>query len=234
MSPIERNTLLKKWKKWLKVIEFDLGDLLISHEIFTEIQKMHRDNPDIRKPTRFYRWLKQNYSTRLAIDIRRLTDQDRRCKRAVSLYRLIDDIEGNIGAITRKWFSSQYDRRGHDIGLADYDFNEFSRNSHSDIDLDKLERDKKCIEKISDRVKRFADKFLAHHDYKKRIRKIPTFKDADGILQQLDKLVCKYELLLNQGALVSCKPVSHNWKQPLKKAWIIPQNQIKNRNYISK
>lgn len=221
MTPKQKVILRRKWRRWLKIIGNDLGWLLTSHDIFEEIQNIMRANKKIQSPDLFYRWMKDNYAARVALGIRRLVDPDRAYKRAISLYRLIEDISKYPQAMTRNYYVSQYHKWMQKEGLADRDFDIFANKRGPLISAYKLNRDMKRLQRETQRIRTFTNKWIAHYDLKGRIRRLPTFKDVDETLKVVDAIFCKYYLLLTRGGMTTSKPVlQYDWKKPLRHPWI--------------
>lgn len=211
MAPKQKAQLRRKWRRWLKIIGNDLGWLLTSHDIFEEVQKIMKSNKKIQSPSLFYRWIKDNYSAKVAIGIRRLVDHGGAYKRAISLYRLIEDISQNRQAITLE-------------GLTKRDFDIFANKGNPLISEDKLKRDMESLERKTKRIKTFTNKYIAHYDFEGRIRRLPTFKDVDETLKVVDAIFCKYYLLLTRGSMTTSKiGLQSDWKKPLRHAWIVEQ-----------
>ncbi len=228
MTPKQNAQLRRKWRRWLKIIGNDLGWLLTSHNIFEEVQKIIKSNKKIQSPPLFYHWIKDNYSARIAIGIRRLVDTDRAYKRAISLYRLIEDISQNRQAITRDYYVSQYYKGMQKDGLAEMDFDIFANKGDPLISVYKLNRDMKSLQRETRRIRIFTNKWIAHYDLKGRIRRLPTFKDVNEALKVVDAIFCKYYLLLTLGSMTTSKPVlQYDWKKPLHHAWIAEQKNNK-------
>lgn len=221
MTMKQKVQLRRKWRRWLKIIGNDLGWLLTSHDIFEEVQKIIKSNKKIQSPNLFYRWIKDNYAARIAVGIRRLVDPDRKYKRAISLYRLIEDISKHPDAINRKYYISQYHKWMQKEGLADSDFDIFGNKRDTLISVYKLNNDMKRLQRETKRIRTFTNKWIAHYDLKGRIRRMPTFKDVDEALKVVDAIFCKYYLLLTRGGMTTRKPVlQYDWKKPLRYAWI--------------
>jgi hypothetical protein len=219
MTKKEKTQLRRKWKRWLKHIRGDLGGLLTAHDILECVLEIANNNVNVRSPNLFLSWIVSNYSVRVAVGIRRLTDHD---KRAISLYRLIEDISEHPKAITRSYYVSSYrDKKLARDGFADSDFDKFASRGSNLVSRHKLERDMKRLQKATDRIRRFTNKWFAHWDPRCRIRRLPTFEDAKESLEAIDKVFCKYYLLLKRGGLTTIKPVlQYDWKEPLRHPWI--------------
>ncbi len=219
MTNREKFQLRRKWRRWLEQIGNDLGGLLTGHDILESVLEIANNNVNVRSPNLFLSWIVSNYSVRVAVGIRRLTDHD---KRTISLYRLIEDILDHPQAITREYYVSSYrDRRLVKDGLADHDFDNFANRGSNSVSIYKLTRDMKRLKSATDRIRKFTNKWFAHWDPSRRIRRLPTFEDAKESLETIDNIFCKYFLLLKRGGMTTRKPVlQYDWKKPLRHAWI--------------
>jgi hypothetical protein len=222
MTNKEKFQLRRKWRRWLEHIGSDLGQLLTSYDIYEDVLDIANKNKKIQDPNLFLNWIVDNYAVRVAIGIRRLTDPDRRYRRAISLYRLIEDILDHPQAVTRRYYISRYrNKRLVQAGFADRDFNNFANRGSDLVNKYKLTKDMKRLERATDRIRKFTNKWFAHCDLSRRIRHLPTFADAKESLGTIDRIFCKYHLLLTRGGLRTRKPVlQYDWKEPLRHPWI--------------
>lgn len=218
MNAKQKTNIRRKWKRWLERIGDDVGWLLTSHDIFEKIQRILKSNKNIQTPALLHRWIVDNYAARVSIGIRRLSDHD---KRAISLYRLIKEISENPDALTRDWFVSQYQKMMRQMRLADRDFDIFANKGGKTVSKFKLKRDMKRLEKDTNRIRKFANKWIAHCDINRTSLQVPTYKDVNRALSDVDTLFCKYWLLLTRGGMSTRKPVlQYDWKEPLRHPWI--------------
>ena len=107
--------------------------------------------------------------------------------------------------------------------MACFDFERFANKGKQLINTQKLDKDLKMLETKGERIQRFVDKWIAHNEINKRskLRKIPTFDDLNKFLDVLDKMVCKYYLLVDGGGMTTTLPVIQcDWKKPLRYPWI--------------
>ena len=221
MTTKQQIRMRRKWKKWMKEIQQDLATLLTSNSVFHEVRHIFATNKQIQVPTLFYRWISNNYADSVVIGVRRLADKH---TKVISLYRLIEDISKNREAITRSYYVSRYCKEDREEGLADDDFDEFARIGEELISQRKLSIDLKKVKTIADHIRKFTNKWVAHCDPHRRRHRIPTYKDLSDALHDLDRLFCKYDLLVRQGGLTTCKPeIQYDWKKPLRYVWL-PKN----------
>ena len=87
---------LRKWGEWLRTIHGDVRSLLLSRDIFWEVQSLIGANAWLqRQPGLFNHWLATNYAVAASLGIRRQLDRD--C-RSISLVRLLTDVKQTVQA----------------------------------------------------------------------------------------------------------------------------------------
>jgi len=218
MTEKQKVQLRQKWKGWLEKIANDLSWLLTSHDIFERVRNIVDSNKRIQSPDLFHRWIIDNYVARVAVGIGRLNDHD---SRTISLHRLIKDISENLEAITRDYFVSRYTERMQNKGAGDHDFDTFAEKNSRLISRGRLNDDIDLLDEETRLVKDFRNRWIAHFDLNREIERMPTFGDVDKSLQVIDRIFCKYYLLVDGGGMTTTKPVvQFDWEEPLKYAWI--------------
>lgn len=221
MDSKTKKALLRKWRIWLKIIGQDLGELLTAHNIYERVVEIHNNNEHLKKlPTLFFNWIFENYAARLTMGIRRISDKQ---EDVISLYNLIHQMQKNRDAITRNLYISKYSCRAREEGFADRDYNQFANRNADFLSVYKLTVDLNQIARETNRLRKFANKWIAHTDPKRRkkMRRIPTYEESKKALDSIDRIYCKYYMLLTRGGLRTRKPVlQYDWKEPLRIPWI--------------
>ncbi len=210
------NTRLIKWIKWLKVIHDDIQSLLVSRNVFWEVQKIIKNNKDIQKPSAFYKYLGDTYVAYAAIAIRRQVKSD---KQSISFVRLLEEIAGDPAILSRTYYKNLYVGSAVEM-FADGDFDKFAGVNKDHIcplmvrtDLERLKLKAKSIED-------FADKRIAHHD-KKQPKNLPTFSEVDDCINHLDQMYVKYHLVFHASSMTSLMPVyQYDWKRIFRVPWL--------------
>ena len=62
---------LKKWLKWMEIIQGEIQMLLRDTNMFWEVQDIIRENPRIQKPSAFYRYLGRTHLSHALAGLRR-------------------------------------------------------------------------------------------------------------------------------------------------------------------
>lgn len=218
LTPEQCTQIRRKWRRWVRRIGDDLGNLLTSNDVFRELRQIVGLNKQIQSPALLHVWISDNFACSVASGVRRLTD---RSNKAISLHRLVKEISQHREAISRQCYVSTYPKWMREQGLADSDFNKYARKGKDLLSLPRLQRDLAKLKLDTARIKIFVDKYVAHCDLDQKRYKIPTFKDIDNTLQDLDELFCRYYMLLTQGGLNTVKPtLQFDWKEPLRHVWL--------------
>jgi hypothetical protein len=209
---------LKKWIRWLKSINEEVTELVISRDIFWSVQELIKTNKKIQKPSSFFRYLGNTYISFIAMGIRRQIKID---SQSISFARLLSEIECHPEKISRQFFREFYKESAVEF-LADNDFNQFCDNpGDSHISSSKVNNDLKQLKIKACLCEEFADKRIAHRD-KRDPKILPTFKDVDDTIDFLDKLYVKYHLIFHAESMQSLMPVyQYDWKQIFNFPWRI-------------
>ena len=62
---------LETWRKWMETIQNDIQTLLRDASMFWEVQDIISENPRLRKPSAFYRYLGRTYLSHALSGLRR-------------------------------------------------------------------------------------------------------------------------------------------------------------------
>lgn len=204
---------LKKWQKWLLIIQRELEDLLISRSMFNRYIEIAKGNPRIHEPSDFHDWTKTNYVSYVASTIRRQLDLD---DDVISIHRLLEQIKQNPNLFTKDWHRSLYPKLGS--AQADANFKEFA-GLEDHIDPRIVEEDINKLLKLGENIKKFATRRIAHSS-KKPINTV-TMEAVDIFIDELNKIAGKYILLFTGIQFDSLEPVfQYDWDVIFKEKWI--------------
>jgi len=218
MTEAQKEQLRQKWKSWLDEIRNQLGWLLVGRDIYNGLKDIVLSNTKIQSPFTLHKWIIDNYVAKVITCIIRLTDNHRG---TISLYWLIKGIENNPDVITRDYFISQWhDDPTKENGTASQTFDMFAKVDEQCVDSEKLNSDIQKLKEETDIIKTFRDKWIAHLDEKQKIEQIPSFGDIDNALDVIDKVWCRYYLLLTCSWVRTSKPGIGDWEAPLRHRWI--------------
>jgi hypothetical protein len=120
-------------------------------------------------------------------------------------------------------------------GCADHDFDDFANKKDELVSTYKLERDLKRLKKDTARIRIFVDKWVAHCDLRRNMFKVPTHKQLNNTLQDIDELYCKYLMLITGQGMTTCKLIlPYDWKEPLRHAWLTRDYKKKIEHRVQK
>ena len=215
MSVHARSNRFKQWKKRFKVIKHSIFDLAFKRFVYKEVTKLIQDNPRVQVASAFYDWMHQVYIVDMSIHIRRLVDRDRR---AVSLYKLVQDIEDHPEVITRRRFTIGYKEFLKPFGHRDYD--RLSKPGGNVLNKKLITKHRVALVKSQKRLRIYTNKHVAHLD-KAGMRKFPSYAELDACIDTIQDIAKQCTLLLEQSSLTTALPkIQYDWKAPFRVAWI--------------
>ena len=175
---------LKKWRKWMKIIEKEIYGLVVDANMFWEVQDIIRENSRIQKPSAFYSYLGRTYLSHALAGLRQ---QVKPQKDSISFVGLLDEIAKNPEELSRSYYRSlcaypdgpdinQIEMEGRegleDIGITDTsqlkdlihmdDFGPYADTSGEHVCPQMVKDDLKALKSAVDKHEEFADKRIAH------------------------------------------------------------------------
>ena len=215
-NDIDDDKLFVKWDGWLEEILADIRELLISRDIFWEMQQIIKANPRIHTPNAFFRWMARIYGNDAAIGIRRQQDIDDRNK-PITLSRLLKDIQNNPQVLSRDRYVALYREDMKELGHRNFD--EIVGGGRDYINPEMVSNDLEQLGDKAQNIKGYVNKRIAHFD-KYPPRELPTFKEVDECLELFEDLLKKY-LLIFRAATYEILPIrNYDWKQIFREPWI--------------
>ncbi len=196
----------------------DLSDMFHKREIFSELREVVKENPKILAPGDFFDWMCTNYVDSITVGIRGFMDQSTGVH---SLWRLLYEILERPRVISRRAHISLYRGTPKDFDMANLTFNNVVGPKRQYLTQQMIRSDIKELEDASERVRRFVNKRVAHRTPTGKIRRLPTFNEIDRALDSLDRIFCKYNLLLVASGITSvhAEP-QQDWREVLWQPWI--------------
>ncbi len=218
---------LKKWRKWMKVIEKEICSLVADANIFWEVQDIIRENPSIQKPSSFYRYLARTYLSHALAGLRR---QIKPHKDSISFVGLLNEIIENPKELSLDYYCSLWSESGAPQQLArsglDYqqviqtEFEQYADASGAYMCPQKVVADREKLKSTLAKHEAFADKRIAHWD-KDEPEVVPTFGELDDCIKLLDKTYVKYHLLFYAEGMDTLMPTyQYQWKAIFLEPWI--------------
>jgi HEPN superfamily AbiU2-like protein len=198
---------------YLKPIAREIRNLLLTRNVFWEVQGIIAKNERLHSQGLFNNWLATNYGISLAIGLRRQMDGDRT---SVSLLRLLRLVVCKPELVLRERFVNSY--RPEQQKYANETFDRLAGRGHQ-IDPSVSLADLNALEDAFRPIRRFINRSLAHSDM--RAAKPQKFGELDRFLDLLKEIFAKYLLLfLAQGKNVLEPNIDPEWKSVFRTLWI--------------
>lgn len=224
MSVEEPN--IEKWNGWLDAIRRDLVDLHYNRAIYREIGHMVDVNPEIQKPSSFFRFLRNAYVMTQLILVRRqaagVRQGDSEDKRSISFARLLLNISKHPEEISRQRFYGLFAGEGRRKAQMDRMLEAAGVKPTEDaLDYGMVKDDLDSLKVTTKKLKGYADKMVAHVDTDGWTEPVPTFGELDDAIDFLGHLGSRYSILLRGLETKSFEPIiAPTWKDVFTVAWI--------------
>lgn len=226
------DTRLKKWIRWLKVIQDEVYQLVIAKDIFWTVQDLISKNKKIQKPSSFYRYLGNTYVSHVLIGIRRQVKID---KQSISFAKLLSEITDDPQRVSRKYYKALYkDSVVIKVvrNLADRHFDRFCGDDPAYISPIMVADDLHCLKDLSKKCEDFADKRIAHRD-KSDPKTLLKFSEIDTCIEALDKLYVKYHQIFHASSMDTLMPTyQDDWQEIFDEPWRLPEHDYEFDNSL--
>lgn len=208
---------LKKWLRWLKILEGEIQDLVVAKHTFHEVQDMIHDNPLLHQPSSFYDYLSNTYVSHVVIGVRRQIKCD---DQSISMARLFQEMIDTPQAFPRADYTAKY-KGSVKEDSANRAFDKFAAPDAPHIDPNLVAADLFRLQAASKYCEDFADKRVAHRDTREP-KELPTFNEIDACIDLLDELYCKYLLLFHPAfAMETLLPTwQYDWTSIFRVPWL--------------
>jgi hypothetical protein len=214
-------------KDWLKVLHDQILRLRLDERVWEEVQGMIKANPDLHRPSQFYRWMRDMYVSGMAMAIRRLADHD---SRSISFYRFLKLLKGNPSLVSRKRYRNLFPgndpliERLAELGLSakehiDHEYDGVIGEGKQQPTREDIQAELDALERLTSRFVTFADKVIAHHDETKP-DDLPRFSEVDKALKFFEGLVQKYTLLFHATSTSMTVAFQYDWKAIFRVPWM--------------
>lgn len=223
---------LKKWLKWMEIIQSEIQTLLRETSMFWEVQDIIRENPRIQKPSAFYSYLGRTYLSHALAGLRR---QIKPQKDSISFVGLLDDIAKNPEELSFRYYcsvrwSESEAQRLTKLGLArsglgyqdviKSEFEKYAEASGEHVCPKMVKDDLMLLKSAVEKHEEFADKRIAHWD-KDEPAVVPKFGELDDCVKLLDKTYVKYHLLFYAESIDTLMPTyQYEWKKIFLEPWL--------------
>lgn len=207
---------LKKWNKWLGIINSEVTRLSTDRYMFWEVQEIIRNNPKIQNPDAFHQFFAWIYANSSLMGIRRQVKLD---KQSISMARLLKEISDEPELLSRKRFVDLY--KGSTVeDHADVDFDHFAGKDGDHVDGDLVNGYLKALQAKARKCEKYADRRVAHID-KREPKMVPKFKDIDDCIDILEKILKELLYLFEGSAPVEIRPdFQFDWTAIFREPWL--------------
>lgn len=221
MTEEERRVRLKRW---LESVYENATEAVVNQHIFWEVQGIIRNNLQLQNTSSaFYDWMGSTFVHSTVLAVRRQLDTD---KNSISLHRFLLELKSRPELISREYHRSLYIRPEYSAEYTDHVANfTYDANVGKDanvLDTDVIQREIDELKIGSKRIHHYADRVVAHYDARGvQELGIPKFDDLTNCLAVIEKLVLRYELLLNAKGQYSLLPTFlYDWKRVFQIQWM--------------
>lgn len=214
------HALIKKWYRWLDTVNRQVTHLKHLQNVFREVQNIIAANSKLHHPSAFYDLVNECYGTTIAVGIRKLDDHD---SRSISFLNLLEDIRRNSQILSRRRYVGLYIRMENSEDMkeiANSYFDDLVGPGRNHISKSQILKDLRLLKRSTRRIRKYVNKQVAHIN-RVRLRKLPTYKDLDNALNEIENLAMRYEMILrarsHPGGLTPV--IQYNWMKIFEVAW---------------
>jgi len=198
---------IRKIKNRFKIIENEVSQLVEDKHIFEKYKEYIEKSKNIDKRSEFLFWLAKNYQILSVVNVYKQIDERNDVE---SLVNLLKDIKKIKNDFSIDWFVRKYPRWMHANG--ENDFKQFSVKSNKKISAKKIDKDIKKIKRaINGQIfgkKRQSIESLTKYRHKRGVhfandhkKVVVTVKKLFETIDLLEKIIIKYNLLINQAGM---------------------------------
>ncbi|MBU6431158.1 MAG: hypothetical protein KGJ58_02790 [Patescibacteria group bacterium] len=214
----DMNPKIEQWKRDIEKITSDVTDTIESQFIFKRLGEIVTANSKIGADNLFWDHLASSFGASLVLGITRQVDKR---PEVVSLLKLLEDIKDNPGIITKQWYGDEYEKSpvlGRAFGIQSF---EEHFGSKPELDPDLIEKDIQALKSATAKVARFRHTRIAHKNADERLVIDLNFAEVEAALKEVERLVIRYQLLLNQSDYNELMPsITYNWESIFRTPWI--------------
>jgi len=182
----------RRWQRWLKTIQYEVWTLHWNRAMHRRISEIVAANPQINYGNPLHKWMHSNYIAATAIGLRRLIEKPQRGKKYpnLSLQVLLLQIATcpqSISAFNIRRFYRRTEGKSPSSLLLR------TQTGTLEVFPEGIKKAISQLEKRCERIERFADKYIAHHDRKRRLP--PTLGDIDTAIEAVGDLFNEVSVL---------------------------------------
>lgn len=205
-----------QWKDEIERITNDFTDTIEARHILSRLREIITANPKINTDNLFWDHLTASFGASMVLGIARQVDER---TEVISLLKLLNDIRSNASIITREWFADQYKPTlPREIGEQHFAEN-FGQMAELDTAI--VEKDIQDLNQATAKVKKFRHTRIAHKNADERLVIDLNFEEVDKAIEVIERIVIKYQLLLNQSGMPQLMPViQYDWEAIFREPWL--------------
>lgn len=220
----EPDPVVVAWLETLDLIQDDIQELLLRRLIFRRLREIVEANPKLHRSSLLYTYLTSTYAASAAAGVRRHARQDDQ-RRDASLIGLLFDIRRTPEVLTRSRHVAMYEAAGLPARVAEAEFDEIVALGASGLDLQHVQHDIDALRGSTDALERYATQRVAHLD-RERTTQSPTFAGLDVALDEFERVVRRYVLLMRGKDDAVLPVIDGAWEAVLMEPWIPPRQQF--------
>lgn len=196
-------------------IVHDIGIELLYYENFETLRGIARANPAVHHPADFYNWITGSYASAATMAIRRCDDVSWDSQ---SLGRMLYEMLEHPDVMTRRAHLALYTSSSN---FGHWTFDSIAGVGRQALGPRVIRRDLRRVERACSRIRRYANKRVAHRAGRGAIRRAPEFVDIKKALCELEDVAKTYHTLFTAKSLADLKPVrTYDWRVVFTRAWL--------------
>lgn len=192
-------TSIKVLKERFEEVTNAVSRLVEDKYFFLEYKKYLDTHSNIDQSNEFLYFIGLNYVEATTLGIFRQVDRNRRSQSLINILKIIL-VEHK--SFTFSEFSKKYTKVGLHTNHAKNDFTQFSLKNGEKISPKKIKSDIVSLLKATKPIVKYRNKFVGHRNIRKVSIKT-KMNDLYATVDFLEKMVSKYQLLLNQASMPS-------------------------------
>ncbi|MFA6256809.1 MAG: hypothetical protein WCT29_00685 [Candidatus Paceibacterota bacterium] len=194
-------TSIKVLKKRFEEVTNAVSRLVDDRYFFLEYKKYLEEHPNIDKNNEFLYFIGLNYVETTCLGIFRQVDRN---PKSQSLLNILKTIQKEHESFTLGFFCRKYRRSNAGLGNGIKDFSQFALKDGKKISPKKVKSDILALIKITKPIVKYRHKFVAHRNIRKVTINV-KMNDLYTVIDFLEKMVSKYQLLINQAGMPSLR-----------------------------
>lgn len=213
---------LSSIRRDLERVQHEIFAIGFVDDVFWQLAAIARENPAVEDPNDFLHWTFLTYVDSMAIRLRRLAD---RTKKSLSLWRVLEQLKGHGGELTRARFREECSPIVS--RFADEWFDDLAGKGEDALPEKRISDQQRRLQDALRSVEKYADKFVAHTDLDGTSVAPPTLQEVRiGIIHALD-VFNWCSLILNCCATISAVPkIQSNWLKVFRQPWLLQGREV--------